>query len=43
MPTIIEVNVQTGEQTEREMTAEEIAQLPEPVATETTVQSGTVE
>ena len=37
MPTIIEVNVLTGEQVEREMTAEEIAALPvyveaEPVA-----------
>lgn len=30
MPTIIEVNVQTGEQIEREMTAEEIAALPAP-------------
>jgi hypothetical protein len=28
MPTIIEVNLQTGEQVEREMTAEEIAALP---------------
>lgn len=28
MPTIIEVNVQTGERIEREMTAEEIAALP---------------
>jgi hypothetical protein len=28
MPTIIEVNVQTGEQTERNMTAQEIAALP---------------
>ena len=30
MPTIIEVNVQTGECIEREMTAEEIAALPAP-------------
>lgn len=30
MPTIIQVNVQTGERTEREMTAEEIAALPPP-------------
>lgn len=30
MPTIIEVNVLTGEQIEREMTAEEIAALPVP-------------
>ena len=30
MPTIIEVNVQTGEVVEREMTAAEIAALPEP-------------
>lgn len=30
MPTIIQVNVQTGEMLEREMTAEEIAALPEP-------------
>jgi hypothetical protein len=28
MPTIIEVNVQTGERTEREMTPEEVAALP---------------
>ena len=28
MPTIIEVNVMTGERTEREMTPEEIARLP---------------
>lgn len=28
MPTIIHFNVTTGERTEREMTAEEIAQLP---------------
>lgn len=35
MPTIIEVNVQTGTQTEREMTPEEIAAIPtpEPLAT----------
>lgn len=30
MPIIIEVNVQTGERTEREMTPEEVAALPEP-------------
>lgn len=30
MPTIIEVNVQTGETIEREMTPQEIADLPAP-------------
>ena len=30
MPTIIEVNVETGERTEREMTPEEVAALPIP-------------
>lgn len=30
MPTIIEFNMATGQQVEREMTAEEIASLPEP-------------
>jgi hypothetical protein len=36
MPTIIEVNVQTGVQIEREMTPEEIAAIPapEPLAAE---------
>lgn len=30
MPTIVEFNLETGERTEREMTPEEIAALPEP-------------
>ena len=30
MPTIIEINVQTGERTEREMTPEEVTSLPAP-------------
>lgn len=39
MPNIIEVNVQTGEQTQREMTPEEIAALPgtQPVQIPTSV------
>ena len=32
MPTIVEFNLETGERTEREMTPEEIAALPEDVA-----------
>jgi len=31
MQKIIQINIQTGERTEREMTAEEIAALPKPI------------
>lgn len=43
MPTIIEVNVATGEQVEREMTPEEVASLPEPTPPPVPMEVGRVQ